>query len=129
VHANEVVVPTAALILAPRSVQSGESLEGRVAESSLVETHADLAEGLLPWVIGPVVDAGVLLWRNFRECPEKPFAPPDRGRRRLLEHSTPPSSPPSALLPRSFRAKVHFSPPHVVDGGEKCTFAVEGSLG
>ncbi|WP_198416872.1 MULTISPECIES: DUF2231 domain-containing protein [Cryobacterium] len=94
VHATEVVVPTAALVivvaalwprfrkwarflplllalaavvLVPLSTQSGEALEERVSESALIETHADLAEGLLPWVIGLAVVAGVLLWWNYRE--------------------------------------------------------------
>ena len=94
VHATEVIVPTAAVVivltalwprfrrwarflplglalaavvLVPLSTESGESLEERVAESKLVETHADLAEGLLPWVIGLVVVAAVLLWWNYQE--------------------------------------------------------------
>lgn len=94
VHATEVIVPTAALVLllaaawprfrrwarflplglalaalvlVPLSTESGEALEERVSESGLVETHADLAEGLLPWVIGLVVVAGVLLWWNWSE--------------------------------------------------------------
>ena len=101
VHATEVIVPTAALVLllaaawprfrrwarflplglalaalvlVPLSTESGEALEERVSESALVETHADLAEGLLPWVIGLVVVAGVLLWWNWSErSPRKPL--------------------------------------------------------
>ncbi|QYF72963.1 DUF2231 domain-containing protein [Cryobacterium sp. PAMC25264] len=101
VHATEVIVPTAALVvllaaawprfrrwakfvplglalaalvLVPLSTQSGEALEERVSESALIETHADLAEGLLPWVIGLVVVAGVLLWWNWSErSPRKPM--------------------------------------------------------
>jgi len=91
VHATEVIVPTAAVVivlaalwprfrrwarflplglalaavvLVPLSTESGQSLEERVAETRLVETHVDLAEGLLPWVIGLVVVAAVLLWSN-----------------------------------------------------------------
>ena len=94
VHATEVVVPTAALVvvvaavwprfrrwakflplllalaaavLVPLSTQSGEALQERVPESTLVETHVNLAEGLLPWVLGLVVVAAVLLWWNYRE--------------------------------------------------------------
>lgn len=94
VHATEVVVPTAALVvviaalwprfrrwakflplllalaavvLVPLSTESGEALEERVSENALIETHADLAEGLLPWVIGLAVVAAVLLWWNYRE--------------------------------------------------------------
>ncbi|WP_120339067.1 DUF2231 domain-containing protein [Cryobacterium soli] len=101
VHATEVIVPTAALVLllaaawprfrrwarflplglalaalvlVPLSTESGEALEERVSESALVETHADLAEGLLPWVIGLVVLAAVLLWWNWSErSPRKPL--------------------------------------------------------
>lgn len=94
VHATEVVVPLAALlvvltaawprfrrwsgyltlgvtlvalILVPISKESGERLEARVPETELIETHAELADGLLPWVIGLVVVAGALLWWNIRE--------------------------------------------------------------
>jgi len=98
VHATEVIVPAAAvvvvlaalwprfrrwagllplglaltaLVLVPLSEQSGESLQERVPESSLVETHVELAEGLLPWVIGLVVVAAVLFWWNHRERAER----------------------------------------------------------
>jgi formate hydrogenlyase subunit 3/multisubunit Na+/H+ antiporter MnhD subunit len=94
VHATEVVVPLAAavvalaalwplfrrwarflplglalaaLVLVPIATQSGEALEERVAETSLIETHAEMAEGLLPWVVGLVVVAAVLLWWNWDE--------------------------------------------------------------
>lgn len=97
VHGTEVIVPTAAivvviaalwprfrrwarflplglalaaLVLVPLSIQSGESLQERVAESQLVETHVDLAESLLPWVIGLVVVAAALLWWNYQERKE-----------------------------------------------------------
>ena len=94
VHATEVLVPLAAafvvltaawprfrrwsgyltlglalvaLALVPISKESGEQLEARVEENALIETHAELADGLLPWVIGLVVVAGALLWWNLRE--------------------------------------------------------------
>ncbi len=94
VHATEVVVPTAALVLVvaafwprfrrwagllplgltlaalvlvPLSTESGEALQERVSESALIDTHADLAEGLLPWVIGMVVVAGVLFLWNLKK--------------------------------------------------------------
>ena len=100
VHATEVIVPTAALVvllaaawprfrrwarflplglalvalaLVPLATESGEALEERVSETALIETHADLAEGLLPWVLGLVVVAAVLLWWNWRQrSPGKP---------------------------------------------------------
>jgi hypothetical protein len=94
VHATEVIVPAAALVVAlaalwprfrrwarflplalalaalvlvPITTESGEKLEKRVSESPLIETHAQLAEGLLPWVFGLFVVAAVLLWWNFRD--------------------------------------------------------------
>lgn len=94
VHATEVIVPLAAvlvvltaawprfrrwagflplavalvaLVLVPISTQSGERLEARVGGNDLIETHASLADGLLPWVIGLVVVAAALLWWNIRE--------------------------------------------------------------
>lgn len=102
VHATEVVVPTAALVvliaalwprfrcwakflplglalaalvLVPLATESGEKLEERVTETNLVETHADMAEGLLPWVIGLVVVAAVLLWWNYREVTGRAASP------------------------------------------------------
>ena len=103
VHATEVIVPVAAivvtaaalwprfrrrtgylplalalasLVLVPLSTQSGEALQERVGESSLIETHSNLAEGLLPWVFSLVVVAAVLLWwhRNERKA-ASPRAP------------------------------------------------------
>lgn len=92
VHATEVIVPVAAivvtvaalwprfrrragylalalasLVLVSLSTQSGEALQERVGESSLIETHSNLAEGLLPWVFSLVVVAAVLLWWNRNE--------------------------------------------------------------
>ena len=96
VHATEVVVPTAALllllaafwprfrrwakllplglslaalVLVPLSTESGEALEERVIGSALIETHADLAEGLLPWVILMVLVAAVLFLWNLKKTP------------------------------------------------------------
>lgn len=39
------------VVLLPLVTESGESLEARVPETSLVETHAEMGEQLLPWVI------------------------------------------------------------------------------
>ena len=91
VHAAVVVVPTAALtvagaalwprfrrwagwlplalsvaavVLVPLSTSSGEALEGRVAESGLVERHAELGEGLLVWVVVLVLAAVALQVRD-----------------------------------------------------------------
>lgn len=44
-------------VLAPLSTSSGESLEEMVGESSLVEKHAQLGEGLVWWCVGMLVVA------------------------------------------------------------------------
>lgn len=94
VHATEVLVPTAALVVAlaalwpmfrrwarflpfvlslltlvlvPVSTQSGEALQERVKDSSLISTHAGLAEGLLPWAFGLFIVAAVMLWLDWNE--------------------------------------------------------------
>jgi hypothetical protein len=86
VHATVVIVPTATLLVAlaavyprfrawigpvpalaallscvlvPLSTGSGEELEGRVGDSSLVEKHADLAESLI-WFVIPLAAVAVL---------------------------------------------------------------------
>jgi hypothetical protein len=51
-----------ALVLTPLSTESGENLEHQVAESPLIERHAELADGLLPWVIVLFVVAVGLWW-------------------------------------------------------------------
>ena len=50
-----------ALVLVPVSTQSGENLEDAVGRTELVERHAELADGMLPWAIGLFVVA-VGLW-------------------------------------------------------------------
>ena len=54
-----------AVVLVPMSTSTGEQLEEQVGGSELVEQHAELADGLLPWVIGLLVVA-VLLWVRDR---------------------------------------------------------------
>jgi hypothetical protein len=51
----------------PISSQSGEALQERVKETALIETHADMAEGLLPWSFALFVVAALLLWWNWNE--------------------------------------------------------------
>lgn len=59
-----------ALVLVPLSTESGESLEHAVGESALVERHAELADGMLPWAIGLlVVAAGLWLLDRRRARP------------------------------------------------------------
>jgi hypothetical protein len=50
----------AALVLTPLSTESGEVLERSVGHSALVERHAELADGLLPWTVGLFVVAAAL---------------------------------------------------------------------
>ena len=51
----------AALVLEPLTTESGEGLEHAVGETALVERHAELADGMLPWAIALFVVA-VGLW-------------------------------------------------------------------
>src|SRR3954468_21143633 len=46
------VVAGIALVLVPLATQSGEGLEHSVGENALVERHAELADGMLPWAFG-----------------------------------------------------------------------------
>lgn len=57
----------AALVLTPLSERSGESLEERVGGTPLVETHAELGEGLLVWVLPLALVAAALFWLAVRE--------------------------------------------------------------
>jgi hypothetical protein len=50
-----------ALVLVPLATQSGEGLEHSMSENALIERHAELADGMLPWAIGLFVVA-VGLW-------------------------------------------------------------------
>jgi hypothetical protein len=50
-----------ALILTPLATSSGDDLEHMVGENALVRKHAELADGLLPWVFGLFVVA-LALW-------------------------------------------------------------------
>src|SRR6476469_10735060 len=50
----------AAVVLTPLSTESGEALERHVEHSDLIETHSQLAEGLLPWVVVLAVGAALL---------------------------------------------------------------------
>jgi hypothetical protein len=92
VHATVVVVPVAALavllttiwprfrrwaawgpaaaaalavILVPITTSSGEDLERTLPHAKLIETHAHLADGLLPWVIVLLVGSLGIFWTHF----------------------------------------------------------------
>ena len=59
-----------ALVLVPLSTESGENLEHAVGENALVERHAELADGMLPWAIALfVVAAGLWLVDRRRARP------------------------------------------------------------
>ena len=77
------VTPLAALtavVLVPLSTSSGEQLEGTVGDSRLVQQHASLAEGLLPWTIGLLVVATLLWLRDRRDAGRRtPGVAPERG--------------------------------------------------
>lgn len=68
-----VLLSTAALVLVPLSTESGEALRQRVGETALVERHAELAEGLLPWVAVLLAAAVLLAW-NARRPPRRALA-------------------------------------------------------
>jgi hypothetical protein len=57
----------AAVVLTPLSTESGESLEHRVEHSALIEQHSELADGLLPWVLGLLAAAALLALVMRRE--------------------------------------------------------------
>lgn len=94
VHATVVIVPTAAIavlfavlwprfrrwagwgplalaaasvVLVPLSTSSGENLQRALPGADLIERHAHLADGLLPWVIALLVGAAALYWTRRRE--------------------------------------------------------------
>jgi uncharacterized membrane protein YdcZ (DUF606 family) len=65
-----------ALVLVPLSTQSGETLEHSVGRSALVERHAELADGMLPWAIGLfAVAVGLLLLDRRRARPANSAEP------------------------------------------------------
>jgi hypothetical protein len=76
-----VAVPALAVIFVPLTTQSGEDLERMLPRSALIERHAELADGLLPWVIALLVGSiGLYLWRpgvpriaNLRITPAQGF--------------------------------------------------------
>jgi uncharacterized membrane protein len=62
-HIGWLVAATAALnvLLVPLATGSGESLEERIDETALVETHAEMGEQLLPWIIALALVVGTFM--------------------------------------------------------------------
>ena len=60
------VLAVAALVLDPLSTDSGENLESQVGGSSLIQQHAEYADGLIFWVIGLTVLALGYWWFERR---------------------------------------------------------------
>lgn len=69
------LVALAALISIPITVEAGEWLEDRVAQTPLLEEHAELGETLLPWVAGLFLIAlAQWAWFRFVVSPAQPAA-------------------------------------------------------
>lgn len=66
-----VAVAFVSLLLVPLTTHAGEWLRDRVADSPLVDRHAELGDGLLPWALGlfVVAVAGWLFQRRTRPHP------------------------------------------------------------
>lgn len=64
---GSVALPVVALLLDPLTTSSGDALKHSLPPSPLIQRHADLANGLLPWLIGLLVGAlGIYLLRHPR---------------------------------------------------------------
>ncbi|EFC84796.1 DUF2231 domain-containing protein [Parafrankia sp. EUN1f] len=62
-----VLLAAAALVGVPVTTSTGEQLEARLPPSPLIERHAELADGLLPWVVGLFAAATVLAVMDWRD--------------------------------------------------------------
>ncbi len=120
-------VAVVALVLVPISKESGESLEARVGENGLIERHAELADGLLPWVIGLVLVAGLLLAWTIRER-RAAATPPDT-------YGAPVSRPagprwvPAALIVLALVASTGTTVQAVLIGHSGATAVWQGDMG
>ncbi|MHC3469787.1 DUF2231 domain-containing protein [Streptomyces sp. 7R007] len=77
------VLPLLALVTlasVPLTTQAGEWLEEHVQGNALIERHAELGDGLLPWVLGLFVLAAAVWWTARRTPAEETGAPADSGR-------------------------------------------------
>ncbi|MCN9244323.1 hypothetical protein NGF19_26655 [Streptomyces sp. RY43-2] len=60
------VLAFASLVAVPLTTQAGEWLEQHVDSDALVRRHAELGDGLLPWVAGLFVLAAAVWWTTGR---------------------------------------------------------------
>jgi hypothetical protein len=63
------VLALVTLVSVPLTTQAGEWLEKHVDSSSLVQRHAQLGDGLLPWALGLFVLSSALWWAARRTAP------------------------------------------------------------
>ncbi|MFD8259067.1 DUF2231 domain-containing protein [Streptomyces griseoluteus] len=66
------LLPALALVTlasVPLATHAGEWLEAHVESDPLVRAHAELGDGLLPWVAGLVVLAAAVWWTARRSAP------------------------------------------------------------
>ncbi len=68
-----------ALVLVPLTTSSGESLQAQLPHEALIQQHARLADGLLPWVIGLAVTAVAGWWMHGLAGRFQPRRPVPRG--------------------------------------------------
>ena len=81
-----VVLPVLALVsllAVPLTTNSGEWLQERVTETSLVERHTEMGDELLPWVVGLFVLAAAV-WFVYRRAAATDAALTDPGRVSVL---------------------------------------------
>jgi hypothetical protein len=69
------VLSLVGLALVPLSTSTGETLEKHVRETALVERHTELADGLLPWMIGLAVVAVAAYALHRREAAGRSLRP------------------------------------------------------
>lgn len=105
------------LVLTPLSTASGESLEEKVAESSLVEKHAELGDQLLPLTIALFVFSAGFWWL-------------DRQRQRLAA-ATPPVVPTEEVSSGGTTTLTAVKPAHTAvrnPAGWRAATAIVGVL-
>ncbi|MEV5953105.1 DUF2231 domain-containing protein [Streptomyces sp. NPDC051987] len=72
-----VVLPVLALVSllsVPLTTHAGEWLEQHVTDNALVERHAELGDGLLPWAGGLFLLAALVWWRTRATAEPRPDA-------------------------------------------------------